>query len=276
MNPFSHLYRTYLRIKNNLDYPLRQRFPLRSAPVTASHPDSRDILNTYPEKHRERVQVTISGLNNQYHFQYFGDTHTIDEIRENYYYLSMLDAAFQLSGIVFPEAINAADIGPSSWFYIHALSAVLRWYGTCAQRHIQLTGFEVDAYRLYSDFHTRKDHALGNMVGLQGVEYLDRGFEQQTNTYDVITLLFPFVFEKDHLEWGLPHRLFEPTALLKAAWNSLHPGGLLLIVNQGQEEHLAELRLLQGLGISPTADFHIEPVLYTYPLDRYIITAKHE
>ncbi|MEI8132982.1 MAG: hypothetical protein WCG34_11160, partial [Leptolinea sp.] len=236
----------------------------------------RDILSLYPKKDRHKIEQIISRLNNQYHFQYYINTHSIDEIRENYYYLSMLDEALQQSGAILSESIKAADIGPSSWFYVHALSAALCWFGSPMQRNLTLTGFEVDAYRLYSDFHTRKDHALGNMQGLQNVEYLDRSFEQQTNTYDVITMFFPFVFEKDHLEWGLPHRLFEPIALLKAAWNSLRSGGLLVIVNQGQEEHTAQLSLLEELDIPITAAFRVEPLLYTYPLDRFIITAIHE
>jgi len=276
MNPFTRFYLAYLRIKNNLDYPLRQRFPFRSAPVIASHPNTRDILSLYPKKDRHKIEQIISRLNNLYHFQYYTNTHSIDETRENYYYLSMLDEAFQRSGVTLPESVMVADIGPSSWFYVHALSAALGWFGSPMQRDLHLTGFEVDAYRLFSDFHTRKDHALGNLQGLKGVEYLNRGFEQQINKYDVITMFFPFVFEKDHLEWGLPHRLFEPTALLKAAWNSLRPGGLLVIVNQGQEEHTTQLSLLEKLAISAASAFRVEPLLYAYPLDRYIITAIHE
>jgi hypothetical protein len=187
----------------------------------------------------------------------------------------MLDDALQRSNVAFPETIKAADIGPSSWFYVHALSAALGWFGLPNQRSFQLTGFEIDAYRLYSDFHTRKDHALGNIQGLTDVEYLDQCFEEVTGTYDVITMFFPFVFEKDHLEWGLPQRFFEPGALLKAAWNSLRPGGLLLVVNQGADEHVAELSLMKELHIPVCTAFRVEPLLYTYALDRYIITAKH-
>jgi hypothetical protein len=276
MNPFTRFYLAYLRIKNDLDFPLRQRLLQRSAPVISSHPNTDDFLNTYPQKDRLTIGQTITRLDNLYHFESFATTHSTNEIKENYYYLSMLDEAFRKTKVIFPESIKAADIGPSSWFYVHSLSAALGWYNIPMRRNFQLTGYEIDAYRLYSDFHTRKDHAMGNMVGLQNVEFLDHGFEQHPNSVDIITMFFPFVFEKDHLEWGLPHRLFEPTVLLKAAWNSLRPGGLLLIVNQGQDEHKTEISYLNELAIPIKTAFRVEPLLYSYPLDRYVITAIHE
>ena len=132
----------------------------------------------------------------------------------------------------------------------------------------------MDAYRLYADFHTRRDHALGQMQGLDGVEYLDRGFTLQPDTFDVITMFFPFVFEKDHLQWGLPGSLFDPAVLMKSAWESLKRGGLLIIVNQGHEEHKAETQLLKRLNIPVASSFKMDPLLYSYPLTRYIITVK--
>lgn len=276
-NPFLSVYLGWLRLKNSIDYPLRQRLKrFRAAPVSTSHPFHRDILSTYPEKNRHRVQRTLEELDKNFHFGYYSQTHSLDEIRENYYYLSLLDEALRKSDISLPESIRAADIGPSSWFYIHALHGALSWFDTPSRRQVQLTGFEVDAYRLYSDFHTRKDHALGNMQGLNGVDFMDHGFEVSHSTYDVITMFFPFVFEKDHLKWGLPGRMFDPRKLLMEAWQSLRPGGFIMIVNQGEEEHEAEFRAMAELDISVRCAFKVEPLLYSYPLDRYILTAVHE
>lgn len=275
MKFFQEIYFAFLRLRNELDYPLRKRLSFRSSPVFNSQPEVKNVLDSYPVEDRKRIEEIITRLNNQYHFLYFSTSHTLNEIRENYYYLSMLDEAFQRSDLILAESIEAADIGPSSWFYVHALSAALGWFGQSTQRNFHLSGFEIDAYRLYSDFHTRKDHALGNMKGLSGIVYLDHGFEEATCAYDVITLFFPFVFEKDHLEWGLPQRLFEPGELLKAAWNSLRPGGLLLIVNQGFNEHQKELSLMKDLNIPICTAFQVEPLLYSYAFDRFIITAKH-
>jgi hypothetical protein len=115
---------------------------------------------------------------------------------------------------------------------------------------------------------------MGNMRGLPNVEYLDHGFTLQPGMFDVITLFFPFVFEKDHLKWGLPARLFNPESLMNSVWRSLKTGGAMLVVNQGVKEHNEQLKILERCGISVTAAFRMEPLLYSYPLDRYIITAK--
>ncbi|MGG2382840.1 hypothetical protein, partial [Salmonella enterica] len=44
------------------------------------------------------------------------------------------------------------------------------------------------------------------------------------------------VFEDPHLAWGLPLGYFSPQALLNHLLARLTPGGLLLIVNQGEAE----------------------------------------
>jgi hypothetical protein len=274
MNPFTAIYFTFLDLRNRLDYSLRQRVHASSKPVHLPSETRLDILSAYPAGIRKLAGDEIKRLRAAYHFDAVEAGFTERGLRENYFYLAMLDEAFRRSEAALPAGVTAADIGPSSWFYVQALAASLTHYGTDQPRAIHLTGFEVDAYRLYADFHTRRDHALSNMRGLAGVEYVDQGFNPAPSAYDVITSFFPFVFEKDHMEWGLPGRLFHPLDLLNASLVSLKPGGLLVIVNQGLKEHEEELRFLTEAGGSPTAAFKMEPLLFTYPLDRYIITVK--
>lgn len=274
MNPFTSLYFAWMRLRNSLDFPIRQHLHFSSRPVVQTVKHAVNILDTYPPEEQARVNSQISRLRAQYHFDYYEKNRRVEEIKENFFYLAMLDSAFEQSQTAFPPNVTAADIGPSSWFYVHALHAALTWYQSSVPRTVHLTGYEMDAFRLYSDFHTRRDHALGNMQGLAGIEYREKGFEILPSTCDLITLFFPFVFLKDHLEWGLPGNLFEPMDLLNTAWNSLKPGGLLLIVNQGLEEHTAELKNLEHLGIKPTASIRMEPLLYSYSLERFIITVK--
>jgi hypothetical protein len=274
MSLFRKLYFAILRLRNSLDFAIRQKVHPHQRPVSQLHTSHRDVLSTYPPDTRDSAKKHINSLNAQYHFEYFSAVHSVEETKENYFYLAMLDAALGQMHSDLPPTLKAADIGPSSWFYVHALASALTWYKSAAPRTFHLTGYEVDAYRLYSDFHTRKDHALGNMLGLANVEFVDRGFSRQPDTFDVITLFFPFVFEKDHLQWGLPGNMFNPALLMKAAWDSLHSNGLMVIVNQGVEEHRAEQILLQSLGIPVSAAFRMDSVLYSYPLDRYILTVQ--
>jgi SAM-dependent methyltransferase len=274
MNPFTAAYFNLLDLRNRLDYAIRQsvRFPSQS--VTVKVGNHLDFLSTYSKGFLPKVMEEVTRLRGVYSVETIESLPSERDISENYFYLAMLDGAFRLSGVELPAEVTAADIGPSSWFYVKALYAALAGYRTPQTRAVHLTGFEVDAYRLYADFHTRRDHALANMRGLAGVDYVDRGFEPHPDTYDVLTALFPFVFPKDHLEWGLPGRMFDPRELLKAAIISLKPGGLLVIVNQGLDEHEEQKRFLQEAGIAPTIAFKMDPLLFDYPLDRYIVTVK--
>ncbi len=111
------------------------------------------------------------------------------------------------------------------------------------------------------------------LCGTPGIQFIPEDFIPIPSHFDVITLFFPFVFEKDTLEWGLPSRLHHPELLLQAAWDSIKPGGVLMIVNQGKEEHDAQLMMCEKLGISPKVKLHVDPLLYKYDYDRYILAA---
>jgi SAM-dependent methyltransferase len=274
MNPLTAAYFTLLDLRNRLDFAIRQRvrFPSRAVNVKAG--TQPDFMAAYPKEIRPQAVDEIARLRAAYPDAGIEANVSEREIRENYFYLAMLDEAFRRSVAALPAEVTAADIGPSSWFYARALFAALSTYGTSQPRAVNLIGFEVDAYRLYADFHTRRDHALANMHGLSDVMYVDHGFEPRDNTYDVLTVFFPFVFQKDHLEWGLPRRLFNPARLLGDAMASLKPGGLLVVVNQGLDEHEEQKRLLREAGITPAIAFKMDPLLFDYSLDRYIITVK--
>jgi hypothetical protein len=274
MNPLTAAYFTLLDMRNRLDFAIRQRVHFSSRAVTMEAGSRPDFLSAYPKELRQAVTAEVARLRLTYPVGGIEVIPSERDIRENYFYLAMLDEAFRRSGVELPAEVTAADIGPSSWFYVQALYTALSSYGTEQPRTINLTGFEVDAYRLYADFHTRRDHALANIRGLDGVEYVDHGFSAQPDTYDVLTAFFPFVFQKDHLEWGLPGTFFNPQELLSAAIASIRPGGLLVIVNQGLDEHEEQNRFVKEAGIKPTTAFKMDPLLFSYPLDRYIITVK--
>jgi len=146
-----------------------------------------------------------------------------------------------------------------------------------------LIGFEADAYRIYNDLHSRQDYARAHLRGLpiERVHYEPRAFAAQPAAYDLVTLFFPFVFERDHLAWGrdhlawgLPRGLFRPQVLLAAAWASLRPGGTLLVVNQGEDEHMAQKAMLTASGMPIAYATRFESPLFHYPLSRYIVRVE--
>jgi len=260
-------------VRNRLDYPLRQLFRWRRAGFRISPRPEVDPFAPLPAEDRPRAVALAGRLVRDYHLEEFAAQTTPVNYRENLFYLHLLESALEASQISLPEEIRAADIGPSHWFYVQALAALLRLWRTPHPRQIDLQGYEIDAYRVYADLHSRYDHAIGHIRDLPGVTYIPRGFSAQPLAFHLIFMLFPFVFSQDHLEWGLPGSLFQPRALLQAAWQSLQPGGLLIIVNQGEEEHAAQRALLEAEGIPIRAAFRHDPLLFRYSLDRFVLTA---
>ncbi len=262
-----------LNLRNMVDYPLRQFFHLRRG--TVSYVDDRefDDYAQLPEPDRTRAQQYEKRYLNQYRLGKIKGELTAGNYYENVFYLHMLEQSFDQLKLVVPQEIRAADIGTSHWFYVQALWSFYSWYQTDTARQVILDGYEADAYRIYSDFHSRYDHAITHIGGLQDVHFKPTGFPSDEIQYDIITLFFPFVFEKDLLQWGLPAKVHHPGELIKIAWNSLKPNGVLMIVNQGIEEHRMEQKICDELSIPTNVTLHIEPLLYKYDYERYVIAA---
>ncbi|MBU3979817.1 MAG: hypothetical protein KJ550_02190, partial [Proteobacteria bacterium] len=73
-------------------------------------------------------------------------------------------------------------------------------------------------------------------------------------------------------EWSGIRRC-DPIKLLRDVWGSLKPGGVLIIVNQGEAEHRAQKDMLLLENIRPAAAFQHLSQLYQYKLVRYVLVA---
>lgn len=272
--------------RNAVDYPLRQFFHWRRPGGYAIRDQTKSNLFDYLDGDaRKRVETQADRLLRSYCLADLYAHSTRANYRENLYYLDLITTAFDRASVHLSNPLQVADIGVSHWFYAQALFAALTWYPPGKRYHsspkpgraVALKGFEVDAYRVYRTFYSRYDHAMGHIKGLpETVEFRAQPFIRQTGQFDLITLFFPFVFEVDHLGWGLLRQAFNPDQLLGDAWNSLKMGGTLLVVNQGDNEHQAEKEHFKKLGINPAAAYkHDSSQLYRYAVDRYVLVAQH-
>ncbi len=265
-----------MRLRNALDYPLRQLFRWRRGGVRFANEPKHGLFDHLAPSEQERAWNVTQRLVETYHLQAFAQDSTAQNYRENLFYLDMLEGALERLEARLPDPLHAVDIGPASWFYVQGLHALLRRWRCPDGRSLRLSGYEADAYRVFKDLHSRYDYALAHMRGLAGVSFLPQTFTAQPGMFDLALMLFPFVFTGDHLEWGLPARLFSPESLLADAWASVKPGGLLIIVNQGEEEHRAQRALLDGLGIAAQAGYRQDALLYRYEYDRFVLTARRD
>lgn len=263
-----------MRLRNAFDYPLRQLFRWRRGGLTLRPAATPDTFEDLPPQRRAAAEARSAALFKAYHLESFRRSASARLYRENLFYLDMLETALERAGAALPDPLQAVDIGPSSWFYVQGEYALLRWWRAPQGRNLALTAYEADAFRVFNNLHSRYDYAQAYCRGLEGATYLPQAFQAQPGRYDLALMLFPFVFEQDHLEWGLPTGLFDPDVLHQAAWDSLKPGGTLIIVNQGEAEHRAELARLERMGAPVAAAFQQDDLLFTYDLPRFVLVSR--
>lgn len=254
----------FAQLHNAIDYPLRQLFRWGRGGL---HWRNESKAEAYA--HNPTAAAEAARLLKTYDLAHFARHSRARNYRENLYYLALIESALpSTTGL----CSRVVDIGASDWFYVHALYAYLKR----TEPSPELIAFEADAHRVYNDLHSRLDYAHAYMRGLPSelVRYEPRAFAAQPEAFDLATMFFPFVFERDHLAWGLPRGLFRPPSLLAAAWASLKPGGALLIVNQGEDEHRAQHALCAQLGIEVAHASRFESPLFHYAIPRFVICAQ--
>jgi hypothetical protein len=263
-------------VRNAVEHPLRQLIRFQRGAPHFPNESKEDLFAHLPANEQKQANDTAERLHSDFHLQHLCENSSADNYRLNLFYLEMLERALSEASPEIPQTIQAADIGPADWFYAHALYSVLKWWRNPTGRTVRLTGYEADAYRVYSNLFSRYDCAHGYMNGLEDVQYLPRKFTRQPGKFQLVAMLFPFVFLKDHLTWGLPVRRFNPVQLLRDAWASLKPGGVLVVVNQGEAEHVAQRDMLLAEDIRPAAAFQHPSQLHQYDLIRYVLVAIHD
>jgi len=145
------------------------------------------------------------------------------------------------------NSIKVLDVGSKNWFYASGEWHYFKYAGN--NKEIFLDGIEIDAFRVYSDFHTRYDYAQSYIKNLENTRYIAKDFLKHDEKYDYIIWFFPFVTEFPLMEWGLPLSKFKPDEMLKHAYNSLNPNGKILIVNQDENEYALQENLIKSLNL---------------------------
>ena len=260
-------------LRNSLDYPLRKLFKWSRRGLKIKNEEKFGLYFQYPETTRQVVEKEADRLFSVYHLQKLFNASSRNNYCENLFYLEMLEKSFNLSGVKLNDRIVVADIGTSSWFYIQAYYSFFKWWDTEIARNIAITGFETDSYRIYHDLYSRYDHILAYKKDIEDVVLIPSGFTRSADHYDVITMLFPFVFIKDHREWGLPDKIFDAEKLLVEAWESLRPGGVLMVANQGEDEHKRQKEMFKKCGIKRAVEFRHESETFKYQIPRFVLTA---
>jgi len=147
---------------------------------------------------------------------------------KNYDYLDMLDQSWMAYGQPRPVGGVVHDVGASNFWYARALHAFFQ--------PAELTGIEVEGYRIYSNGYSRWDYAQGYVKDLPGTKFVAADYSGYAAPTDTVVAWYPFVTPAPVLAWRMPLGLFAPQALFSRIASNLNPGGLFVMVNQGPEE----------------------------------------
>lgn len=177
-----------------------------------------------------------------------------EEIPEALWLLDLLDRQ------VVPRAPEGPclDVGSKNWSYLPALRAAVP---------LEWTGVELDAHRRYMNLVTRRAVAERRARTVGESRYVTGALQGIRGEFGLITWLLPFVTPAPHDSWGLPRRFYDPPGMLRHAESLLRPGGLMLVVNMGEEEAVAQRKLFEdhGLAAAPLGEIRSAFAPYRKP-----------
>lgn len=246
-----------------LDFPLRRFLRWRRGPWPLPAHDKRGLFSLAAQGEAVRLTARYA----------LGDWPVVSS-RDGYaaslFYLALLEHAFSQANLKLPRCVRAVDVGVNDWFYVRPLHAFLMDGG----REVSLDGIEIDAYRICPDRYTTIDHAEAHIGSLPNCRYLVCDALNYHEAVDIALMFFPFIFREDHRQWGLPRAQLNPARLLLHVYHLLKPGGILIIVNQGEAERDEQRRLLETNGLAITLQTSFESPLYNFDARRYVTVVR--
>lgn len=176
--------------------------------------------------------------------------------RESLYVLDVLSR-------VLPQALppgRALDVGSKNGTYFSGLV-------TAQPREWDLV--ELDAHRRYAWGATRRAHGERMVRGLPGSRFIAGDVRALTGSYAVVTWFLPFLHQAPLDAWGLPRNQLAPEALLRHVHARLVPGGVLLIVNQGDKEAALQRALFERVGLEARSLGQVRSALSPFTRERF-------
>lgn len=197
------------------------------------------------------IQLKLEELRNKYAVR-FENTLDRGNSLENYHLLAILD---QLSSqwLWRPTHKIHVDVGSKNFYYASCLAAFFNPQ--------QLTGIELDAFGLYTNFHTRQSYAQYYIKKIKQARFLAEDFCKYPDKADTLTFFYPFVIPEPLVRWDLPLSEFKPDTLFKKAFQVLNDDGQLLMINQGDEEYQAAKIILSANGFVKMKSYHLKETL---------------
>ncbi|MFZ5442628.1 MAG: hypothetical protein ACOZQL_21645 [Myxococcota bacterium] len=198
----------------------------------------------------------LSALERRFELSSWARLCNAQDWRESLYVLDVLTTHLPRS---LPEG-RALDVGSKNGAYLPGLvTAVPRAWDAV----------ELDAHRRYAWGSTRRVYGERMAAAFPGCRFIAGDVRTLDGPWALVTWFLPFLTPEPLAAWGLPARALAPEALLRHVVARLVPGGVLLVVNQGEHEAELQQALFDELGLQPKVLGRIESPLSPFKKPRY-------
>jgi len=261
----------FKNLYNEIDFFFRRNIKLKRK-YTGKNELKENLFKHFSGEKRQIAEEKEKFYLKKYHLQKFKENSTCRNYLENLAVIELLEENLVLchnEEIKQQSCVKILDVGSKNWFYVSGEWHFFKYNNP--DQEIFLDGIEIDAFRVYSDFHTRYDYAQFYKKNLANTRYIAKDFLQHKEKYDYIIWFFPFVTEFPLQEWGLPLSKFKPAEMLRHAYDSLNSGGKILIVNQDEKEYVIQEKLIKKLNLSYEKKDDFKNSFLEYEHKRYVI-----
>jgi SAM-dependent methyltransferase len=233
----------FYRLRNIVRFSRRKSFVDQSVSLEALPNYAQDQLKS--ARHRK--------LRDRFGLEQYSDRISWSSLYGAYFFLDVLETARSVSNKMhdWPDALEIMDVGTKNFDAAPAIYQFFRHQLSASNRKVEITGIEIDAYRVYRSFFSRYDVGkfYENLITVEGEHeihrYLPGDFLNHHESYNVITCFFPFMSPFALLAWGLPRAMLAPKRFLQHIIDQLRPGGLAIILNQTEAERDVQVALLK-------------------------------
>lgn len=254
--------------KNKFDFFLRKSIKFSRKIVFLKNEQKEELFVSFEEQKRTPAIQKEAEYLEKYFLNEFKQNTTRRNYLENLATIELLENHLEIS----ENNIRILDIGSKNWFYARGEYSFFKYKSK--EKNILLNGIEIDAYRVYTNLHSRYDLAMYNIKELDNTFYIVGDLLEHREKYDFIIWFFPFVTIEPLLNWGLPLDCFKPEKMLLHAYSLLNNGGKMLIVNQDENEYRIQHAMLKNLALNYTPKGDFRNSFLEYEHGRFVTVVK--
>jgi len=207
--------------RSHVSQPIREfSFWLRNTLTLSMPPWKRPVTAA-------SLGLEVTALETRFDLSRWSQCCAAHDWRESLYVLDLLSRLLPAD----LPAGRALDVGSKNGTYLPGLA-------TAQPRGWDAV--ELDAHRRYLWGTTRRAYGEAMARHFGGCRFIAGDVRSLEGPWAVVTWFLPFLSQAPLESWGLPVRELVPELLLRHVTERIVPGGVLLVVNQG--EHEAELQ----------------------------------